>query len=253
MKTKHSETIIETSLLEEMEGKYLSERLLRSWSEDFADEDTGEVISIERNEVLFDKGTFLDKTTLSELNFYLTSGDIKSVKVCDIQRLGTLQNNSTALYSVTIATFKKKFNFYLYANSIQNAIEISTDFLEQKMIGSFVFKSIKEINYSTLISDKEEIEDVENHSNENEETKDFYFIEVETTQDETINTQSFILRAKNAEDAKNIVEKHIIVNLPEDRKDEPLETTLLSAKTVSCENLIDFKFSKEYFENGVDE
>ena len=247
MKTKFNEKTFETSSLDEMKEKYIAERVLRSWSEDFADEDTGEVVSIERHEVLFDKGTFLDKTTLSELNFYLTSGDVKSVKVGDIQRLGTLSSNPIALYSITVADFKKKFNFYLYANSIQNAIEISTDFLEQKMIGSFSYKSVKEINYSTLISDKEEIEDEENE--QPEEGRDFYFIEVETMQDETKGFQSFILRAKNAEDAKNIVEKYIILNLPEDRKDLPLETTLLSAKTVSCENLIDYKFSQEYFDN----
>jgi DNA-directed RNA polymerase subunit beta len=35
-------------------GRRLAARVLRSWTEDFVDEDTGEVVSIERNEVVLD-------------------------------------------------------------------------------------------------------------------------------------------------------------------------------------------------------
>ena len=36
-------------------GRKLAARVLKSWVEDFVDEDTGEVVSIERNEVLLDR------------------------------------------------------------------------------------------------------------------------------------------------------------------------------------------------------
>ena len=65
MKTKNNETVTRTSDIEQMKGMYLSERLLRTWKEDFADEDTGEVVSIERHEVILEKGTLLESKNLS--------------------------------------------------------------------------------------------------------------------------------------------------------------------------------------------
>ncbi|MBL4862432.1 MAG: DNA-directed RNA polymerase subunit beta [Crocinitomicaceae bacterium] len=42
-------------------GRKLAARVLKSWIEDFVDEDTGEVVSIERNEVLLDRETILEE------------------------------------------------------------------------------------------------------------------------------------------------------------------------------------------------
>ncbi len=41
-------------------GRKMAARVLKSWIEDFVDEDTGEVVSIERNEVILDRNTELD-------------------------------------------------------------------------------------------------------------------------------------------------------------------------------------------------
>ena len=41
-------------------GRKLAARVLKSWVEDFVDEDTGEVVSIERNEVIIDRETVLE-------------------------------------------------------------------------------------------------------------------------------------------------------------------------------------------------
>jgi DNA-directed RNA polymerase subunit beta len=43
-------------------GRRLAARVLRSWTEDFVDEDTGEVVSIERNEVVLDRDSVLDES-----------------------------------------------------------------------------------------------------------------------------------------------------------------------------------------------
>jgi DNA-directed RNA polymerase subunit beta len=42
-------------------GRRLAARVLRSWTEDFVDEDTGEVVSIERNEVVLDRDSVLNE------------------------------------------------------------------------------------------------------------------------------------------------------------------------------------------------
>ncbi len=46
-------------------GKKLAARVLRTWLEDFVDEDTGEVVSIERNEVILERDTVLDENNIS--------------------------------------------------------------------------------------------------------------------------------------------------------------------------------------------
>lgn len=50
--------------LQEHVGKRLAARVLRSWTEDFVDEDTGEVVSIERNEVILDRDSELTEDSI---------------------------------------------------------------------------------------------------------------------------------------------------------------------------------------------
>ena len=48
-------------------GRKLAARVLRTWVEDFVDEDTGEVSSIERNEVIIDRETVLEESHIEEI------------------------------------------------------------------------------------------------------------------------------------------------------------------------------------------
>jgi len=48
-------------------GRRLAARVLRSWIEDFVDEDTGEVVSIERNEVILERDTILEADHMEEI------------------------------------------------------------------------------------------------------------------------------------------------------------------------------------------
>ncbi len=53
--------------LEKIIGRKLAARVLRSWVEDFVDEDTGEVVSIERNEVMIDRETLIEEAQLDQI------------------------------------------------------------------------------------------------------------------------------------------------------------------------------------------
>ena len=48
-------------------GRKLAARVLNTWHEDFVDEDTGEVVSIERNEIVLDRDTEIDKDNVEEI------------------------------------------------------------------------------------------------------------------------------------------------------------------------------------------
>ena len=56
-------------------GRRLAARVLNTWHEDFVDEDTGEVVSIERNEIILDRDTILDKDNVEEI----LDADVKAI------------------------------------------------------------------------------------------------------------------------------------------------------------------------------
>jgi DNA-directed RNA polymerase subunit beta len=50
--------------LESSVGRKLAARVLKTWTEDFVDEDTGEVVTIERNEIILERDTILDEENI---------------------------------------------------------------------------------------------------------------------------------------------------------------------------------------------
>ena len=53
--------------LKKVVGRRLAARVLKSWIEDFVDEDTGEVVSIERNEIIIDRETVIEDQHIEEI------------------------------------------------------------------------------------------------------------------------------------------------------------------------------------------
>ena len=53
--------------LKKVVGRKLAARVLKSWIEDFVDEDTGEVVSIERNEVIIDRETVIEESHIEDI------------------------------------------------------------------------------------------------------------------------------------------------------------------------------------------
>jgi DNA-directed RNA polymerase subunit beta len=77
-------------------GRKLAARVLNTWHEDFVDEDTGEVVSIERNEIILDRDTVLDKDNVEEI----VESNVKSV-------LLHKEDNNVADYSIIHNTLQK--------------------------------------------------------------------------------------------------------------------------------------------------
>jgi len=61
------EVKVSKSGLKKVIGRKLAARVLNTWHEDFVDEDTGEVVSIERNEIVLDRDTVIDKENIEEI------------------------------------------------------------------------------------------------------------------------------------------------------------------------------------------
>ncbi|MGC1204350.1 MAG: DNA-directed RNA polymerase subunit beta [Flavobacteriaceae bacterium] len=69
------EVKVSKSGLKKYLGRKLAARVLNTWHEDFVDEDTGEVVSIERNEIVLDRDTVLDKENIEEI----LEADVKTI------------------------------------------------------------------------------------------------------------------------------------------------------------------------------
>ena len=74
----------------------MAARVLNTWHEDFVDEDTGEVVSIERNEIILDRDTVLDKDHIDEI----MDTDVKTI-------LLHKENNAQSDYSIIHNTLQK--------------------------------------------------------------------------------------------------------------------------------------------------
>ncbi|MCE1168604.1 MAG: DNA-directed RNA polymerase subunit beta [Sphingobacteriia bacterium] len=89
-------------------GDKLAARVVRTWFEDFVDEDTGEVVSIERTEVLVERETILESKHVD----MIADADVKTILIHQDGGPGSLD------YSVIFNTLQKDT-----ANSEKEAVE----------------------------------------------------------------------------------------------------------------------------------
>jgi DNA-directed RNA polymerase subunit beta len=61
------EVKVSKSGLKKFVGRKLAARVLKKWVEDFVDEDTGEVVSIDRNEIILERETILDDDNIDQI------------------------------------------------------------------------------------------------------------------------------------------------------------------------------------------
>ncbi len=69
------EVKVSKSGLKKVLGRKLAARVLKTWVEDFVDEDTGEVVSIERNEVIIERDTILEDNHID----LIVDADVKTI------------------------------------------------------------------------------------------------------------------------------------------------------------------------------
>ena len=121
--------VIETNKPEEMLHKYLAEYAVKTWTENFVDEDTGENVPVERNEVIFDRGTYIDESLLPKIMFSIQSEELKTVKVCDNKPLAKRNNMQVRRYIVKLSDVLRKSNIYTTrARTPEDAAQMVCDY-----------------------------------------------------------------------------------------------------------------------------
>lgn len=121
--------VIETNKPEEMMHKYLAENAVKTWTEDFVDADTGEKKSIERYEVIFEKGTYIDESLWPKLLFSIQAEEIKTVKVCETKPLTKRNDMQVRRYIVKLSDGLHKSNIYTTrAKTPEDAAQMVCDY-----------------------------------------------------------------------------------------------------------------------------
>lgn len=282
IETKKDEVKFTTSDPKEMLNNYLSKRVLKTWVEDFVDPDTGEVVPIERNEILFNAGKLIDNDLQAEIMFHISAGEITEVEVSNQKREAFLNHyNGLVPYMVTAQINGKNRKFLLYASSVIMAHEVANDYIELNYCGGFYISQIKEFNSCIIVEESKLKPLIEIHpgikiTNPIEEeqqdvVKEYYKIEAIITLDEEREyTQMFVIKAKDVDAAKDVINDWIRQNLDKDKQNEKIEKlksmfllsdeslnsltdftiTIKSATIFPCSCTIDKEFSMAYMESN---
>jgi hypothetical protein len=142
-------------------GLYLAENALRVWKEDFVDGDSGEVVNIERNEIIIGRGALVTRIDVSTLR----ENGIKQVLVTDIP-LTASNVHKTGLWDVKVkvstpAGKMKAWNYIATGETPKEVELFMVAFLETNVSGVFeiVKISVLEIDSVIKIYDREISED----------------------------------------------------------------------------------------------
>jgi hypothetical protein len=269
IQTRKDEIRFKTSDIRRIIGKYLATNVLKTWKEDFVDESTGEVVTIERNEILFERGKYIDQELASQINFSIQAEEIKEVEVSNQRRLATL-NKRTGLYpfKVSASIGMKRHNFILQAQNVTKAIEVATDFIELNFTQSFDITGVKMMDSVVILNDRlkkyVEAQDGANDAGEEADNAEeqrgdvkYYKVEAEIaikTNDEEEPEKTcydFIVRTKDVDTAKVVITAWINAKVKErSEKDgdkrKIVDISILSASPFACNAIIEKSFCMAY-------
>lgn len=227
IETRKNEVRYSTLEPRKLLNMYIMKRVCKTWYEDFIDEDTNETVSIERNEVLFERGTLIDQDMLAKIRFSVEAGEItKEIEVSNQKRIGyELENRFLYPYIAQAQISDKKHKFLFYASSIDTALLILKDYIELNYNFGFTIKMVKEFDSCIILTDSlkerkvdEQLSFIDEDTNESSdmeeeqkpEEKKFYQIEtkIKYGEDQEI-TYTFVVHTYNVERAMMLITAYL--------------------------------------------
>ena len=110
-------------------GLYLANAVVKTWSEDFIDEDNQETVSIERNEVLYDKNTEVTDKVARDIEEY----GISEVNVTNIPNRAEELKQFPCVVHVKVTlhnAYGKSAVVIVRSDSIRAAMDLAADYAE---------------------------------------------------------------------------------------------------------------------------
>lgn len=155
IETRKSEIRYTTSDPSKMLGRFLAKNVYKTWTEDFIDESTGEIVSINRNELLFNAGDYIDQNLLVRIRFSMQADDVKEVEVTNQRRMAhEAEYTFLRPYMAKVIIKDKNCNIMLHATEIRQVMDILTDYVELNYNGWFEILQVKRFDIGTVIEDK---------------------------------------------------------------------------------------------------
>jgi DNA-directed RNA polymerase subunit beta len=127
------EVKVSKTSLKKAVGQKLAARVLKTWVEDFVDEDTGEVVTIERNEVIIDRETILENSHIDDI---IESGS----QTILLHRADANQNDYAIIYNTLQkdpSNSEKEAVLYIY-RQLRNAVP-ADDSTAREVINNLFF------------------------------------------------------------------------------------------------------------------
>lgn len=250
VQTKKNEERFFTSDPAEMSGKYVAANICKKWVEDFVDEDSGEVVAINRNELLINAGELIVGDMLAKIQFYMQSKEIEGVEVSNQRRVACFIENKTHLipWSVTARIGKKNMRLLLYATTPYTALEIAKDYIELNSTDNFYFTNVKTFDYCIFI--KNILPTAPDEEKDNKVEQSFYKIDVEVNVNDDCMTYTFVLQSKDVDTAMILITDWIAKKVKEQNKDNDevpdFKIVLKSGVVIPCNRIIEREFSEAY-------
>lgn len=255
MKTKKDLSVVKVTSAKQLteiswfENCYAAERIVRTYSEDFVNEDNVQITTVERNEIIFEKGHFLTADDFSVLLFHFQAGDLKEAKISNQQREGSVvDNRQFGIWVVKAQGAKVKLNMLLRASNAITAYEVAQDYIELNYKGYFVIENIKTFDDCIII---EPVEAKEEDDSSREVEKCWYNISIIIDEGEGESVLSwhhnYIVFADTVETAKAIIEGSISEEYAKKEIMTPFVVKIQEAKTINCNVIVPAEFCHAYF------
>jgi hypothetical protein len=248
-----------TSDPKEMLGKYLPKRVLKTWHEDFRDDDTGEIVTIERNEVLMERGK-LTNERVSEVMFFIQAGDIDGVDVCedDVAEMTLYTPNYLHIFNVEMHYgIDEKQNYVVYAQTIPQAIKIASEFgqVYRGIQGWVTATRVVRVDARIVPDDHQCIPEPDRTPAY--DRKDYFKVQVRTEWVEDMKLKksdmNYIIHAKDVGEAKERIALLLDIQRAEAEKrgdhiDPDHRTTIRKAAPFEVDCIVPREFSEMYHE-----
>lgn len=264
--TKQDEKRFRTKNVRDMIGNYLAAPAVKTWTEDFLDEDTGEVVSIKRNEIIFQRGVKIDTELAARIQLCIESGELEDVEVSNQCRQAVERDlNSMDAWKVRARIDSKNYSFVLHAQNVKSAIAVAIDYIELNYVNSFWIVGAQMVPGMIIIDNLKKsssVSDTEKEEGEEKDDEKYYKIDAEVSildkgkndDDADAEKYTFLAKAKNVDMAKEIINAWIARAEAEKAEKEGEDynrqviVSVTSAAPYSCDNVISREFCMAYKE-----
>lgn len=239
-------------------GKFLPHKILKSWTEEFIDEDTGKPVPVVRTQILVDSGE-ITRGKLQEIEFCLQSGEIEDVEICEenIREMTLPTTPWMKKYNVELYMgIAEKEHYVVYAQTIPQAIIIAAEFgqVYRGLSGNVYPEKVSTVDAEIVPDDHQCIPELERTPAY--EPKSYFKVQVRTEWIEEGKQKkadkNYIITAKEVGEAKERISRLIDIKRAQDENDgvhirEGENYIIRKAVPFNVDCVVPLEFSNLYF------